>query len=115
MQEQYLKGCVNNMDINHYEIVLTEMAEADLDSIYEYIANTLKEEKAGLRLMEKIETSILRLEQFPYSCEEVHIKPRNKLYRKLVIGKYVVLYRVEEQYKQVVIFHILNKKKDYLK
>lgn len=115
MQEQYLKDCVRNMDTDYYEIVLTDMAEADLDSIYDYIANTLKEENSSNKLMNKIETSILRLEQFPYSCSEVHIKPRNKRYRKLVIGNYIVLYRVEEEYKQVVIFHIFYGKKDYLK
>ena len=37
--------------------------------------------------MDKIEQNILRLEQNPYSCVEVHIKSHNdEVYRKLVIS-----------------------------
>lgn len=65
--------------------------------------------------MNKIEQSILKLEQNPYSCIEVHIKPHNNVYRKLVIDNYVVLYEVDETYKQVVIYRVLYGKRDYLK
>lgn len=116
MQELYLRGCVKNMGTdNHYEIILTDIANNELEKIYQYIADTLKEPTAAKKLMEKIENSILRLEDFPYSCVDVHIKPHNKIYKKLVIEKYIVLYRVEETNKQVVIFHIYYAKRDYLK
>lgn len=65
--------------------------------------------------MNKIEQSILKLEQNPYSCIEVHIKPHNNVNRKLVIDNYVALYEVEETYKQVVIYRVLYGKRDYLK
>ena len=46
---------------------------------------------------------------------EVHIKPHNNIYRKLVIDNYIALYEVEETYKQVVIYRVLYGKRDYLK
>lgn len=103
------------MDTNTYEIVFTDTAKEELEEIYEYISVHLLEVGAANRLMDKIEQSILRLEQNPYSCVEVHIKLHNSLYRKLVIENYVVLYEVEETYKQVVIYRVVYGKRDYLK
>ena len=102
------------MDIN-YEIILTEIAKEELEEIYEYISKNLLEKAAANRLMEKIEKNILRLEQNPYSCVEVRIKPHNEVYHKLVIDNYIVLYEVDEEYKQVVIYRIIYQKMDYLK
>ena len=103
------------MDINNYEIVFTDTAKEELEEIYEYISEHLLEVGIANRLMDKIEQSILRLEQNPYSCVEIHIKPHNNLYRKLVIDNYVVLYEVEETYKQVILYRVLYGKRDYLK
>lgn len=44
-----------------------------------------------------------------------NIKPKNQIYRRLVIDNYVVLYRVEEEKKEVVIFQILYGGRNYLK
>ena len=64
---------------------------------------------------DKIEQNFLRLEQNPYSCVEVHIKPHNEVYRKLVIDNYIALYEVDEKYKQVVIYRVVYGRMDYLK
>lgn len=103
------------MDTNTYEIVFTDTAKEELEEIYEYISEHLLEVGAANRLMDKIEQSILRLEQNPYSCVQVHIKPHNNVYRKLVIDNYIALYEVEETYKQVVIYRVVYGKRDYLK
>lgn len=103
------------MDTNNYEIILTDIAKEELEEIYEYISEHLLEKAAADRLMDKIEKNILRLEQNPYSCVEVHIKPHNEVYRKLVIDNYIALYEVDEKYKQVVIYRVIYGKMDYLK
>lgn len=103
------------MAIKDYNIVLTDTAKIELEEIYKYIFETLLEPNSANKIMEKIENEMLRLEQFLYSCVEVTIKPHSKVYRKLVIGNYVVLYKVYEKYEQVVIYHILYDKRDYLK
>lgn len=102
------------MDTNNYEIVLTDTANTELEEIFEYISKNLHELSVANKLMEKIEKSILRLEQNPYSCVEVRVKPHNKVYRKLVIDNYIALYVVDEKYKQVVIYRILYGRMDYL-
>jgi plasmid stabilization system protein ParE len=56
------------MPINEYKIKFTPVAEEDLDQIYEYIVNKLFAENAANDLIEKIETGIMRLKQFPFSC-----------------------------------------------
>ena len=102
------------MATDSYEIILTDTAKIELEKIYEYIYNTLKEPNSASRLMKKIEADIFRLEYSPYSCSEVHIKPDNSVYRKLVSGKYIILYRVDRNHKQVIIFNVFYGKKDYL-
>ena len=46
---------------------------------------------------------------------EVHIKPHNEIYRKLVIDNYIALYEFDEKYKQVIIYRVLYGRMDYLK
>ncbi len=101
------------MDIKTYEIILTDSAKIDLDEIYEYIK--LKEKNSANRLMDKIENDILKLEQYPYSCLEVNVKPHKEVYRKLVTENYIVLYKIDEKNKRVMIFNIIYGKRDYLK
>ena len=103
------------MDTNNYEIILTDVAKEELEEIYEYISEHLLESLVAKSLMDKIEQSIFRLEQNPYSCVEVHIKPHNEVYRKFVIDNYIALYEVDEKYKQVVIHRVIYGKTDYLK
>lgn len=46
---------------------------------------------------------------------EIEIKPKNQSYRRLIVEKYVVLYRVEEAKKEVAIFEVIYGGRDYLK
>ncbi len=61
------------MDINNYEIVLTDVAQEELEDVYDYIFKDLYNEKSADELMEKMENSIFALEQNPYRCPEVHV------------------------------------------
>ena len=102
------------MDINNYEIILTDTAKEELEEIYDYISNNLNEKLAANRLMEKIEQNFLRLENNPYSCMKVCVKPHNEIYRRLIVNNYIGLYDVEEKSKQVIIYRVLNGRMDYL-
>ena len=57
---------------------------------------------------------ILRLENAPYSCKKIQIGPRNKCYRRLVSGNYIILYRINKLKKQVKIYHVYYNKRNYL-
>ncbi len=102
------------MDINNYEIILTNTAKEELEEIYDYISNNLNEKLAANRLMEKIEQNFLRLENNPYSCMKVCVKPHNEIYRRLVVDNYIALYDVEEKYKQIIVYRVLNGRMNYL-
>lgn len=102
------------MDIKKYNIIFTDIAKENLDEIYYYINENLKEPSTAEKLITLIENEINRLSYYPYSCRKIHIKPRNELYRRLVIKNYIVLYRVIEEKKEVVIFYIIYAGKNYL-
>ena len=102
------------MDINNYKIVLTDSAKIDLEEIYKYISENLLEINTANKLMNKIEKEILLLEVNPYRYIEVEVKPNKKKRRKLVIGKYIALYRINEELNEVVIDNIIYGKRDYL-
>ena len=102
------------MPINEYEIKFTPVAVEDLDQLYEYIVNKLFAEVAANNLMEKIETGIMRLKQFPFSCSYVLDKAlKTRGYRRFVVDNYIVFYLVNETEKQVVIMRILYGARDY--
>jgi len=104
------------MDINrNYGIFLTESAKMDLKNIYNYISDNLKEPIIAHKLMRKIEKSIYSLERLPYRYAETTIKPHNKKLRRIIINKYIVLYKINEANSQVIIYNVLYGAKDYLK
>lgn len=99
---------------DNYHIILSDSAFEDLDDIYNYISINLMEENTAERIISDIELNILRLEEFPYSCPEIRIKPHNDIVRKLIIDNYLVLYDVDEEKMQVNVYNIVYNKSDYL-
>ncbi|MEQ6376339.1 type II toxin-antitoxin system RelE/ParE family toxin [Bacillaceae bacterium S4-13-56] len=96
------------MEENKYAIKITPKAFEDLDEIYSYISTDLYNEGAADNLMEKIEMSIMRLKDFPFSCSFVTDEIlKDKGYRKLIVENYIALYLVREEEKQVVVMRVL--------
>ena len=102
------------MDIGNYNLAFSSIAKEELIEIYQYISNNLKSKNIADNIMSQIENKILILSIFPYSCVEVATKPRNTLYRKLLVKNYVVLYKINESEKQVNIVHIYCARRNYL-
>lgn len=98
------------MDINStYEVIFSDSARVDLEEIYSNIST-----KATDKIMKEVEENVLRLEKYPYWCNEIKVKPHKEKYRKLVIEDYIALYLIDEDYKQVVIHSIVYGNSDYL-
>lgn len=55
-----------------YRIRITPKAYNDLDDIYAYLASEAMDEEAGMKLMDRIESSLLRLKDFPMSGSYVN-------------------------------------------
>jgi toxin ParE1/3/4 len=100
--------------VNSYRVKFTSKANDDLDGIYQYIAGHLLAHQAAADLMDEIETSIMRLKDFPYSGSPVtddFLKSRN--YRKLIVSNYIVFHLIDEVEKQVVIMRVLYGAQQY--
>jgi addiction module RelE/StbE family toxin len=80
-----------------HKIKYLPLALKDLRDITDYIIGTLKAPKAALELVDALDNSISRLQQFPYSCKVY--QPMQSLeaeYRILPVKNYLVFYVVSE-------------------
>lgn len=102
------------MEVKKYSVRFTRKAIDDLDEIYSYISSELLAEKTATNLLKRIETSITRLRDFPFSCSFVNDKfLKSKGYRKLIVDNYVAFYIVDDVKKQVIIMRILYGRRKY--
>lgn len=100
--------------VNNYTIKMTPKVADDLDNIYRYISEELFATSEATNILERIEKEIMRLKEFPFSCNYVADEYlRNKGYRKLVVDNYIVFYLTQEEKKQVIIMRVLYGKQKY--
>ncbi|WP_242861752.1 type II toxin-antitoxin system RelE/ParE family toxin [Bittarella massiliensis (ex Durand et al. 2017)] len=105
---------VRSMENDIYKIRYTPLAFEDLDSIDTYISKTLYNEAAAIRLLDQMEQSISRLEQYPYTGPEVEdVYLASKGYRKLVVENYLIFYLVNKLEKEVFIMRVLFGAREY--
>jgi addiction module RelE/StbE family toxin len=102
------------MSNNMYGLKFTPKASEDLDKIYRYITEELYAEKATADLLDKIEASVLSLNEFPFLCNYVSDEYlKKKGYRKLIIDNYIAFYLVDEEERQVVVMRVLYGSQKY--
>lgn len=90
--------------MDKYEVRLMNQALQDLDEIYGYIASSLQEPGVASELLDALESEILSLEYLPYRCSERRTGSfANSGYRQLMVKNYIVIYRIDEAHKQVLI------------
>ena len=95
--------CGENI-LDKYEVCLMNQALQDLDEIYVYIASNLQEPGVAAELLDALESEILSLEYLPYRCSERRTGSfANSGYRQLMVKNYIVIYRIDEAHKQVLI------------
>ncbi|MFD1416688.1 type II toxin-antitoxin system RelE/ParE family toxin [Oceanobacillus jeddahense] len=97
-----------------YKVIYLPLAVSDLRNIVDYIQNRLKASEAAIDLVNQLDNSIARLEQFPYSCRVY--QPAKELedeYRLLQVKNYIVFYTVKND--KVMIYRIVYSKMDLTK
>ena len=104
------------MDIDEkYKIIITPTAYKELNITYDYIAYNLKAPQALADLMRRIENSIQNLKKSPKMYAEIaKIDELNRVYRKIVVKNYVVLYTIDEINRIVYIAHIYYGGRNYI-
>ena len=106
MQEQH-SGLLGGNTLDRYDVRMSNRSLEDLDGIYTYIEETLLEPGIALKLVDKIERDILSLETMPHRCPIRRIGIyANKGYRQLFIKNYTVVFRIDEDSKQVIIIAV---------
>jgi len=98
-----------------YKIEFTLLAKEDLNSIFEYISQTLGAEQAAKDHMREFETKIMNLKELPGKGSLVQNETLSTLgYRKIHVKNYVVIYSIEELNKTVTILRVFYEKSDYI-
>ena len=101
------------MDLK-YKVIISESAQKDIDSIFEYIYFTLNVPKAADRISSNIASSILNLQAFPQLCPLTNkTSSDGSPYRKLVVENYVIYYLLYENEKTVYISRVFDGRTDY--
>ncbi len=97
-----------------HKILRTDKAEEQLREIIFYIADDSGDINIALGYLDKIETAINRLQEFPES-ESV---PRYSIlkkqgYRVLIVERHLIFYKINETDKLVIIYAIVDGRREY--
>lgn len=97
-----------------YNITIEPPAVVDLEAIFDYIANVLKEPDTAKRICDSIETAILSLDQNPLRHGVVRFEPYASFgVRMLPVENYVAFYVVNEQNRVVHVIRIQYKRRKW--
>ncbi len=103
------------MDINdNYQVIFTKQAKREIKSAYQYISKTLYAKTSALQLMKEINIKVENLTIFPRLYCELEIPNLKDIrYRRIVVKNYIIIYKVNENKKEIYILHIFHSKSDY--
>ena len=91
-----------------FEVEISDQAEADLRGIFEYIAFTLLAPENATGQLDRLENSILSLEQYPMRHRAYEKEPwHSRGLRVLSVDNYVVLYIPNEETKVVTVIRVM--------
>lgn len=98
-----------------YRLVITELAHEDLDNIVSYIAVQLDNPMAAANFLDEVERCYDFLKSNPLMferCQDVRLETEG--YRKATINNYVLVYKVDETAKTVVIYRFFYGAQNYI-
>lgn len=97
-----------------YKIVRTDKAEEQLRDLIFYIAHDSGNVDIALGYLDKIETAINRLQEFPESGSIPRYSILKKQgYRVVIVERHLVFYKINEEAKIVVIYAIVDGRREY--
>lgn len=97
-----------------YKILRTDKAEDQLRDIIYYIADDSRDVNIALGYLERIETAINRLQDFPKSGSIPRYSILKKQgYRVVIVEKHLVFYKINEADKTVIIYAIVDGRREY--
>lgn len=98
-----------------YRLVITKLAHEDLDNIVSYIAVQLNNHIAAANLLDEVEKCYDYLKSNPLMYERCHdIRLEKEGYRRATINNYVLVYKVDETLKTVIIYRFFYGAQNYI-
>lgn len=100
--------------MKQYQVLMTEPAADDLQSIAGYIADELCEMATAKKLIGKIKDAVMSLADMPsrYALmEDEHLAAQG--IRKLIVENYIVFYVLSEKDETVTVVRILYGRRDW--
>lgn len=96
-----------------YEVFTTQQAEKDILDIYDYIANELMSKQSALNLINRLEESIMSLDEMPERHGRYIKEPWKSLnLRVMPVDNYLVFYIPDIQGKTVTVIRIMYKRRN---
>lgn len=97
-----------------YKIIRTDKADEQLREIIFYIADDSGSIDIALNYLDKIETAIKYLEDFPMSGSIPRYSIlRKQGYRVLIVERHLVFYKINEDDKIVTIYAVVDSRQEY--
>lgn len=99
-----------------FRLVISELAHEDLDHIMSYIAIQLSNPAAAANFLVEVEKcyGYLKFNPFMYQrCYDIRLKKDG--YRKATIKNYVLVYKIDEAARIVIIYRFFYGAQDYMK
>lgn len=97
-----------------YKVIRTDTADAGIRKIILYVAQNFGNTVA-LEKLDELEKRILALGDDPYiGTEPRYLVLKRQGYKVLVLEKDLVFYKIDEENKNVVIYAVVDQRRDYL-
>lgn len=88
---------------NSYPLKIFPLAQADLQSIFSYISEELKNPNAAIRQIEDFEKAFDGICTFPEGCSLIDNEyVKDKTLHKLIVNNYIAFFRIKDKEIQVV-------------
>ena len=96
-----------------YSVTIQPDAEVELDEIYAYVACQLRNSVDAARLIDRLETAILSLQEMPYRAP-LSRDPRFAIQgvRMLSAGNHSIYYIVDDVIHEVSVVHVAHHLRD---
>jgi len=91
-----------------YEYVIYPKAKEDMESIFDYINDSLKSPKSAYNMIDSFQKAIENICIFPLSCPLINNEAvADKHLRKLIVDNYIIFYKPNEKEKKIEIIGVL--------
>ena len=100
--------------MENYNVIIEVPAVSDIDGIFDYIANTLKEPGVAEHICDSIEAAIFSLRKLPMRHGIIGEEPfASKEIRKMPAKNYIVFYAVDKVLNEVHILRVMHSRRDW--